>query len=404
MSFRHLIQLSLFCILMAGCSKTNNKIEITLPAEKLSVDIPMEIVNLSLPVNDNIMQASMVKGKKRSFLLQNAPALWNSQNSMEVDRCYCTILPAHAESGQYVLNNVSESDAFSFKEDTSAGRLYLYEGDKPVFAYNFKEQKAPAGTDEAYNRSSYFHPIYDLNGTILTDDFPHGEAHHRGMWCSWAFAYIDGQTYEPWWKFKIFNTEFENWLLKETGPVCATLGVKNAWYIVGERKVMDEWIWIRVFKAGAYGRVVDINLTYNSLEPMDVQGRPPTKWYTGFSFRFGPREETIITTPDGIEEGDSNLKKYAWADLSARFADSHNMSGVSIFQHPDNPDVPAGWTLRHYGFLGVAWPGPEKYHFEPSTPLTLRYRLWIHNGDALDGKVIDAYNLFAEPPKIEAVE
>jgi hypothetical protein len=40
----------------------------------------------------------------------------------------------------------------------------------------------------------------------------------------------------------------------------------------------------------------------------------------------------------------------------------------------------------------------EKYTLEPGKPVTLKYRLWIHRGDAAQGKVAEACkDYLAEP-------
>jgi hypothetical protein len=85
--------------------------------------------------------------------------------------------------------------------------------------------------------------------------------------------------------------------------------------------------------------------------------------------------------------------------LSAKFGGRDTFSGVAIFDHNENPAFPNGWTLRHYGFLGVAWPGLEFYTLKPGEPLTLRYRVWIHRGGAEEGDVAAAYAAYAEIKK-----
>jgi hypothetical protein len=58
------------------------------------------------------------------------------------------------------------------------------------------------------------------------------------------------------------------------------------------------------------------------------------------------------------------------------------------------------WTLRHYGFLGVAWPGNEGYTLEPDDPLTLRYRVLLHEGTAEEAGVARAYRAYTDGPQL----
>ena len=128
------------------------------------------------------------------------------------------------------------------------------------------------------------------------------------------------------------------------------------------------------------------------------------KCYGGLSFRFAPREETPITPSRGLETGDSNLLQFSWADESGKLSGRDAFTGVAIFQHAGNPDFPAGWCLRHYGFLGVNWPGLEPVTLQPNRPVTLRFRIWVHNGAVTLGKVEDAFAVFSKPPKLRVVE
>jgi hypothetical protein len=135
-----------------------------------------------------------------------------------------------------------------------------------------------------------------------------------------------------------------------------------------------------------------------------IQGSADIKGYGGFSLRFAPFEEPAITTSAGVQSEDSNRIPTPWADLSARFEGSDRYEGVAIFDHKDNLSFPNGWCLRHYGFEGIAWPGIEPYWLEPGRPLTARYRVWIHDGDAVAGKVSEVYNSWAEPPSGETAQ
>ena len=68
---------------------------------------------------------------------------------------------------------------FSFREIGTTG-LELSESGKPIFVYNHGMMLAP-GFPEAMRRSSYLHPVYAPDGTVLTDDFNADHPHHRGI-------------------------------------------------------------------------------------------------------------------------------------------------------------------------------------------------------------------------------
>ena len=71
--------------------------------------------------------------------------------------------------------------AFTEREDKFLG---LIENGLPVLVYNYGIV-THAGVPEDRFRSSYVHPIYGIEGEILTDDFPADHHHHRGLFWAW---------------------------------------------------------------------------------------------------------------------------------------------------------------------------------------------------------------------------
>lgn len=382
--------LSLVIIGALNCQKAEQHIMITNVPKDISIDVPTEIPPGSVPLTSDFFK---VQSGEVGFLLQQAPAIFSADDET-MQRTFCTILPADVKAGEWALSPGSGNPILTFRDDKQRGRLHVLENDKPVLTYNYGMQLAP-GVPEDRRRSTYIHPVNDLRGNSLTDDFPKDHYHHRGLSWMWPHVTIDGKDYNLW-HIQGVKQIFEKWLAQEDGPVCATLGVKNAWRL-DDRKVMDEWVWVRVFRATDIARVIDIRLTWKALEPIRLLGAEK-KGYGGLCFRIAPRQQTIITTPAGIEESDSNQKRYPWADESGIFGSSSDFSGVAIFQHQTNPDFPAGWCLRHYGFLGVNWPGLEPFTVLPGKPLTMRFRIYVHNGDAGQGMVKEAYKVFKNSP------
>ena len=359
-----------------------------------SMDVPLE-----MPLSGRQLSASVLcstsEGDGERIVLQGCPSLFYSPSGEEVTRTFCTVLPRKIASGRYALKAEPAMETrFSITEANDG--LFLSERGRAVFVYRHQMMLAE-GVPEKYRRSTYIHPLFDLRGNAITDDFPKDHLHHRGLSWTWAHVSIAGEVHDLW-ACEGIRQVFERWLAKENGPVCATIGVKNAWWIA-QRKVMDEWVWIRAFPANEYGRAIDVLLTLKALEPIQLSGRKE-KGYSGFGLRYGPRQATIVSTPQGTEAADSDLKPLPWADESGKFAGSPILSGAAIFQHPSNPSSPAGWCLRHYGFIGVSWPGVEIIHLEPGKTLTLRFRVWVHEGDAKEGKVQEAYELFAKQPSL----
>jgi len=385
-----LIIVTLLC--SVGAAQSSGTLVVDAPSR--AMDVPVELPSRGHALSDPVL-GSARQADGEGIILQACPALFSSPSAEEVTRTFCALLSRKIASGRYVLKaERSIERRFTFVEGQEG--LSLAERGRPVFVYRHQPMLAE-GVPEKYRRSTYIHPLFDLRGNVISDDFPKDHVHHRGLSWTWAHVGVAGEVHDLW-ACEGVRQVFEKWLARENGPVCATIGVKNAWW-AAQRKIMDEWMWIRAFPANEYGRALDVLLTLKALEPIELSGRKE-KGYSGFGLRYGPRQGTIITTPQGIEAADSDLKRLPWADESGRFAGSSTLSGAAIFQHSSNPSCPAGWCLRDYGFIGVSWPGVEVIKLEPGKALTLRFRVWVHEGDAKAGKVQEAYDLFAKPPSL----
>ncbi|MHC4504792.1 MAG: DUF6807 family protein [Planctomycetota bacterium] len=271
--------------------------------------------------------------------------------------------------------------AFSFKpvSDLSLG---LFEGDRPVFVYNHGTISRE-GVPKRYDRANYFHPIYGMDGEVLTDDFPKDHYHHRGMFWGWPTVRVGegkGNTFNSWIP-KGFDYRFERWTCRHAGKGAAALGVESGWH-AGGRKVVHERMLVVVHPASGEGRALDIEFVWTALDvPVTLKGAGG-KGYGGLTFRFHARKGTVvITVPSGRTKKDLVAKRLEWADLSARFAGAKGLSGASVFVDPGHPRYPPVWLTRHYGPLCVGWPGIEEGTLEPGKPVTCRYRVWIHRGN-----------------------
>jgi hypothetical protein len=97
----------------------------------------------------------------------------------------------------------------------------------------------------------------------------------------------------------------------------------------------------------------------------------------------------------------------AWVDYVGPIG-RHNF-GVTVMDHPDNPRK-SRYHVRDYGLFAINPFGDSDYTRgtdaeAPPAPLTLkpgesvrfRYGLYVHRGDAQEGKVAEAYARFAQP-------
>ncbi len=271
---------------------------------------------------------------------------------------------------------IAASGSFRFapQGDTS---LALYEGSRPVFVYHHGVIRSPdAPADRA--RSSYLHPVYGLDGEVLTDDFPKDHYHHRGLFWAWPHVEIGGKHYDLWMLTGIRH-QFVRWQQQQTTPNEANLGIENGWF-VGDRQVMREQVRIQVRPASDTGRAIDFEFTWTPMEQALTLRGAEDKSYGGPTLRYAPRKNTVITTLLGQGTNDLTVTRLPWADLSASFAGAPQPSGIALLVAPDHPDYPPTWLTRHYGALCLGWPGVNSKTFPPGEPFHCRYRVWVHRG------------------------
>jgi hypothetical protein len=288
---------------------------------------------------------------------------------------------------------------FRFQE-VSEKSLGLWQGDKPVLVYNHGAIARPEITGSR-PRACYFHPVYGLNGEVITDDFPKDHTYHRGMYWAWPHIKIGDREYDLWSARGELRQVFGRWLTKEASSGNAVLAVENHWVADGKPLVREQ-MKIEVQPESALGRALDLTLTWVPLEQSLTLWGAEGKSYGGFNFRFGPRTKTIIKVPEntvlpegivadaGRVSGDLVVTRAPWIDLVGDFGKTE-LSGAAVFVHPQHADYPPTWMARHYGLVSVGWPGVESQTFLANTTITCRYRIWIHRGEVATSAIQSEY-------------
>src|SRR5262245_40604136 len=126
--------------------------------------------------------------------------------------------------------------AFRF-EDVDDKTIEVLEGSKPVLDYKYGDIEFKQGS-RIRRRASYVHPIYGLEGEVLTDNHPSDHLHHHGLFWGWPHTKIGDREYDFWNKEDI-GIRFKKWLAKDAGTDGAKLGIENAW-VINDKEVAKE--------------------------------------------------------------------------------------------------------------------------------------------------------------------
>lgn len=290
---------------------------------------------------------------------------------------------------------------FSLQDDGK--HITILENDKPVLVYNYAFVEVPeAVAQKTGPRQGYIHPLYGLDGDILTDDYPDDHFHHRGVYWAWPYSAVGGRRFDLWALVGV-HSELEKWIDKRADEKSAVLQVVNRWVLdpTGETVVREE-IGMVVLPSNGVGRAIDFTLRFANIADREVtlegthdidSGTGKVKGYGGFMYRTdNTRGEQSISIASGVLDADDMRAQSPWADLSSPQGFGLPHSGVAIFQHPKNPGYPhEGWLLRHYGTIGASWPCDSPHRMAPGEAVELQYRLYVHRGDAAEGKVAEAF-------------
>jgi hypothetical protein len=280
-----------------------------------------------------------------------------------------------------------------FIEDKTKGTLTIRDGQIDVLTYRFGDQLAE-GLDPKHTRSCYIHPLFSLDGQSLTDDFPKDHLHHHGVFWTWPVVITRGQKTSSWETVSApLRQHFVRWLKREQDSGAAVLSVENAWKLDGRETVARETVTLRVHPTEGVGRAIDLELEIEAVSgPLELRGTPDqNKGYGGLCFRGAPLfTGAIMTTDKGVLKEDVTNTPFHWADLST------SELGVAIFISPSHPDFPTGWLIRnsYAGVLNPSWPGLKPVVLQPGQFVRLRYRIFVHRGDAAAVGVRQAYERY----------
>lgn len=273
-----------------------------------------------------------------------------------------------------------------FSLNTSAQKIHLkkeaegywiMDNEKKVFFF----QRHNNDSIPSYARNNYFHPVYDLNGNCITEDFPEDHLHHRGIFWAWREVLVDGvEICDPWeiTNFSQNISQFEFYVSNEKNGV-----IKYSSYWHSNDKPDDPFLRentkVTIHPVSGNHRRIDFEITFRALEKnLMIGGSDDAKGYGGFTVRMKTDENTVFTAPDKSKITPTNL-----AIPAGQYVDISNpkkKNGVTIISWPQNPGEEQ-WILRQSGSAqNCAWPGRNPVEFSITEPTILKYTVLIHHG------------------------
>ena len=288
----------------------------------------------------------------------------------------------------------------ALKTRVTADGVLITEGDAKVLFY----QRATKSKGGKHARANYVHPLYDLGGNVLTEDFPADHLHHRGIFWAWHQLWVDDKMIGDGWIAKDIRWDVHDLqtFRGKDGSVSIVVAVdwKSPQWHNGKKALVKEATSIRVYPREGNFRKLDFNIHLKAVEPNTrLGGADNVKGYGGFSTRIKLPKGIRFTGEKGhVTPQRTPVVAGPWMDMTARF-DKSGMSGLTILCHPKSTGYPQPWILRNkVSMQNPVWPGQHAKPLPIDRPLTLRYRLILHKGTATPQTLGRWHEAYSETP------
>ncbi len=258
----------------------------------------------------------------------------------------------------------------------------------------------------------FCYPLIGPRGLPMTRDWPMKESpdeerdhqHHRSLW--FAHGSVNGKDF--WSEEKQFGkTVHETFTEIKSGKKSGTIKSRNNWVAQSGEVVCTDERALTIYNRPASERLFDFEITIHALTNDVVLG--DTKEGTmavrvAETMRLkGKVGAGHIINSEGVRDDATWGKRAAWCDYYGPVRS--NIVGIAIFDHPANPRHPTWWHVRDYG-LFAANPfgvhdfekkaaGEGNFTIPAGKSATFRYRFYLHEGDAQQGKVAEKYKQYA---------
>jgi hypothetical protein len=304
-------------------------------------------------------------------------------------RLLVPFIAANEKARVAVRSGASKGPSMSLTDDP-AGFISVKGGDREITRYH-------TGGWAEKHKKPFFWPLLAQGVNLLRGwpmepkaGEPNDHPHHTGLY--FCFGEVNGKEY--WSKLPIVPKAV---VKKEQGPACARIVAENAW---GED--LAETQDILILNAGA-DVVMDWTITLKAANvpvafardiKMAKEGAFAARLAKELSFAKGDAPEMILDAKGERGEKAARANGSPWVDYSGEV--ESKKVGISIMNHPSSFRYPSDWHVRAYGlFAANPWILKGENSLAKGESLTLKWRVYVHGGDAAAGKVADVFAGYA---------
>lgn len=259
----------------------------------------------------------------------------------------------------------------------------LISEDNHKILYYQRETKTKEGQ---YPRANYIHPLYDLQGNPITEDFPEDHKHHRGIFWAWHQVLVNGEPMGDSWECTDFNWEVVQATTEKVADQLL-LKTKTLWnspkYIKNglQTAFVEENTQITINPSEQNYRIMDFRISLNALvDDVKIGGSDDIKGYGGFSARLVlPSDIQFTSEKQQLTPKNEAIKAHRAMRMDGTI-DQNQKLGVMIIASKSNPKPNNAWILRSSNSMqNAVYPGRKPVPIIIGTPTVLKYRMVIYN-------------------------
>ncbi len=335
------------------------------------------------------------------------------------------------ESGAVITAQKSGDTIYAIVNDMPAGGPYTFDVEAAAAADELGvtvlesadtlSLQLPQGHFGTYHFGAdvirpYIAPVNGPGQIVMTRSVPSGalegettdHPHHTSLWA----AFDEVNEVNNWHNAEGHGyTRHKSFSNVASGPVFGGFTAQGVWESATGEPVLDETRTIRLYNVGEEIRLLDYEITfaanYGDVTFNDTKEAGVLAVRVATSMD-GARGGIISNSEGGRGESECWGKQAAWCDYVGQV--NGETLGVTIFDHPQNPNFPTRWHVRDYGLFATNPFSTACFNAGDATPYTIpngesvtfRYRVLLHRGNTQDVKIAEFYNVWSDLAKVLA--
>ncbi len=243
----------------------------------------------------------------------------------------------------------------------------------------------------------FLYPVLDPHGVPITR-MGHPAApnhdHHRSVW--FGHANVGGVNF---WADGVGSQQVRQlaWVHYQDGQNTGLAFVRLGWFDAHNAELLRQDLIIACTDVGNGETLVELQSEFRCPGTELVLGKTNfgflgVRVAAGVSALFGGG---ALRASDGTA-GEKSIfgKRYPWIDYSG-YPRGYLASGISYFDHPDNPRHPTAWHVRDDGWMCASLCMNGPLVVRKDAPLRLRYALYVHAGIYPKERIATEWERFA---------